>query len=151
MTCIIPLYQLSSRQYCHLTGRTAGRSKKISSPYREWIPPLRVEMSRKYLQVRGNESMKNILNWFMTEDMKIPFPSPDIYDQSYSLPVLNYEQSYSSSMQIYEQGVQLFQFQQLFRNPCFWPLFRPLLGHFALKFPFKSLWSLLEALCLSLQ
>ena len=62
----------------------------------------------------------------MTEDMKIPFPSPDIYDQSYSLPVLNYEQScslplqnyeqsYSSSMQIYEQGVQLFQFQQLFR------------------------------------
>ena len=64
--------------------------------------------------------MKNILNWFMTEDMKIPFPSPDIYDQSYSLPVLNYEQScslplqnyeqsYSSSMQIYEQGVQVFQ------------------------------------------
>ena len=32
----------------------------------------------------------------MTEDRKNPFPSPDIYDQSYSLPVLNYEQSCSS-------------------------------------------------------
>ena len=29
---------------------------------REWIPPVREEMSSKNLQVRGNESMKNILN-----------------------------------------------------------------------------------------
>ena len=56
----------------------------------------------------------------MSEDIQILFPSPDIYDLSYFLPVLNYkhscslplqnyEQSYSSSKQIYEQGVQLFQ------------------------------------------
>ena len=37
------------------------------------------------------------------------FPSLKNYEQSCSLPLLNYEQSYSSSMQIYDQGAQLFQ------------------------------------------
>ena len=37
------------------------------------------------------------------------FPSLQNYKQSCSLPLLNYEESYSSSMQIYEQRVQLFQ------------------------------------------
>ena len=51
------------------------------------------------------------------------FPSPCIYEYSYSLPIQNYEQScslpllnneqsYSSSVQIYEQGVQLFQISE---------------------------------------
>ena len=37
------------------------------------------------------------------------FPSLQNYEQSCSLPLLNYEQSYSSSVQIYDQGVHLFQ------------------------------------------
>ena len=37
------------------------------------------------------------------------FPSLQNYEQSCSLPILNYEHSYSSSVHIYDQGVQLFQ------------------------------------------
>ena len=39
-----------------------------------------------------------LVTWkdFFDGGIQYPFPSPDIYDQSYSLPVLNYEQSCSS-------------------------------------------------------
>ena len=52
------------------------------------------------------------------DEDSIPFPlhllaflfsSLQNYEQSSSLPLLNYKQFYSSSVQIYDQGVDLFQ------------------------------------------
>ena len=111
---------------------------------RNKIAPLRVEMLRKYLQVKRKwiyEKYSQLIHDRGYED-SIPFPF--LYNHSYSLPVVNYEQScslpfqnyeqsYFSSLKIYEQEVQLFQengffslkgrdqFKKLIqRKPLFW-------------------------------